>query len=205
MSEDENAGLKEKLRHLQEENADLRAGLQLSQDNLRAMWRVGETEEVRTAESIPEEEAQPESIEEAVRIAESNFSETLVFLESAITSAKDSPFKQPKKVYRALFAMHEVCQEWRKSRSEKVTIGLLEQRFTVKGFKYKPKESMTSTGKWTSEYKAMYEGRKVPIEQHLILGNGGPDTCLRIHFYTDNQKAKYVIAHVGRHKTNTSA
>ena len=205
MAEEENAELKEKLRQLQEENADLRVGLQLSQDNLRAMWRVQEVEEVGTAESAPEEEAEPESIEEAVSVAGANFSETLVFLDSARTSAKDSPFKQPKRVYRALLAMHEVCQEWRKSRKEKMAIGSLEHRFAVKGFKYRPKESITSKGKWASEYEATYRRQKVPIEQHLTLGNGGPDTCLRIHFYTDDDEEKYVIAHVGRHKTNTSA
>jgi hypothetical protein len=101
--------------------------------------------------------------------------------------------------------MHEVCQEWCKSRKEKVAIGLLEQRFAAKGFTYKPKESMTSKGKWAGEYEARYRGQKVPIEQHLALGKGGPDTCLRIHFYADDEEEKYVIAHVGRHKTNKNA
>jgi hypothetical protein len=49
--------------------------------------------------------------------------------------------------------MHEVCKEWRKSRKEKVTIGLLEDRFAAKGFTYKSKESMTSKGKWSGEYE----------------------------------------------------
>ncbi len=204
MWEMENAELKKSLGQLKEENADLRAGLQLSQDNLRAMWHAQEeVEGVGTAEPASEEEA--ESIEEAVRMAQSNLSETLVFLESAVTSAKDSPFKQPKRVSQAFLAMHEVCQEWRKSRKEKVAIGLLEERFAAKGFTYKAKESMTSKGKWADEYEATYRGRKVPIEQHLALGKAGPGTCLRIHFYTDDEGEKYVIAHVGRHKTNTSA
>ncbi len=69
---------------------------------------------------------------------------------------------------------------------------------------YKARESMTSRGKWGEEYEATYQGRKVPIEQHLALGKGKPDACLRIHFYTDEKDQKYVIAHVGRHKTNTS-
>jgi hypothetical protein len=205
MWEAENVELKEKLRQSEEENADLRAGLQLSHDNLRAIWRAQEVEGIGTAEPLPEEEVEPESIEDAVRMAQSNFSETLVFLESAITSAKDSPFKQSKRVSQALLAMHEVCREWRKSRKEKAAIGLIENHFAVKGFKYKPRESMTSKGKWTSEYEAMYRGGKVPIEQHLAIGKGGPDSCLRIHFYTDDEEQKYVIAHVGRHKTNTSA
>jgi hypothetical protein len=205
MWEKENAELKQQLRQLQEENVDLRAGLQVSQDNIRAMWRAQEGEEIGTAEPVPEEEADPESIEEAVKLAQSRFSETLVFLDSAITSAKDSPFKRPKRVSQALLAMHEVCKEWRRSRQEKVAIGPLEQHFEDKGFTYKPRESMTSKGKWSVEYEATYRGRRVPIEQHLALGKGGPDACLRIHFYTDIEENKYVIAHVGRHKTNTSA
>lgn len=203
--EKENTELKEQRRQLQEENVDLRARLQVSQDNIRAMWRAHEVDEIGAAEPLPEEEADPESIEEAVKLAQSKFPETLVFLDSAITSAKDSPFKRPKRVSQALLAMHEVCQEWRKSRQERVAIGLLEQHFEDKGFTYKPRESMTSKGKWSAEYEATYRGRRVPIEQHLALGKGGPDACLRIHFYTDTEENKYVIAHVGRHKTNTSA
>jgi hypothetical protein len=203
MWEKENAELRKTLGQLKDENADLRAGLQLSQDNLRAVWHAQEeVEGIETGEPAPEEG--PESIEEAVRKAQSNFTETLIFLESARTSAEDSPFKQPKRAFQALLAMHEVCQEWRKSRKEKVPIGLLEQRFAAKGFNYKPRESMTSRGKWGGEYEATYQGRKVSIEQHLALGKGGPDTCLRIHFYTDDKEEKYVVAHVGRHKTNTS-
>ena len=205
MMEKENAEIKENLHQLQEDNADLRARLQLSQDNFRAICRAQDFDEIGIAEPVAQEEPEPESNEEAVKIAESTLSETLVFLESATTSAKDSPFKQPKRVYQAFLAMHEVCREWRKSRKEKQAIGLLEHRFSAKGFTYKPKVSMTSTGKWATEYRAMYRGRKVPIDQHLALGKGGPDTCLRIHFYTDETEEKYIIAHVGRHKTNTSA
>jgi hypothetical protein len=205
MWENENAVIKEQLRQLQEENADLRTGLQLTQENFREMWRAQEVEGIGTAEPVPGEDAEPESIEEAVRTARSIFSETLVFLESAITSAKESPFKRPKRVSQALLAMHEVCQVWRKSRRERLAIGPLEQHFADKGFIYKPRESMTSRGKWATEYEATYRGRKVSIEQHLALGKGGPDACLRIHFYTDAEEEKYVIAHVGRHKTNTSA
>jgi hypothetical protein len=205
MSEEENTQLKQKVVQLEAENADLRAGLEISQDNLRAMWRMQESEEVRTAGPVSQEEVEPESVEEAVKIAQSDLAETLIFLESAITSAKDSPFKHPKRVFQALLAMDEVCKEWRRSRRERVAIGLLEQRFSAKGFTYRPKESMTSRGKWANEYEAVYQGRRVSIEQHLALGKGGPDTCLRIHFCTDDAEEKYVIAHVGRHKTNTSA
>jgi hypothetical protein len=205
MWEEENAQLKDKLRQFEEENSDLRGRLQTSQDNIRAMWRAEEVEEGGTAGLEPEEEVEPESVEQAVRLAQAEFPATLVFLESAFTSARDSPYKQPKRVHQALLAMHEVCQAWRRSRREKVGIGSLEQQFEAKGFSYKPRESMTARGKWASEYEATYQGRRVSIEQHLAIGKGGPDTCIRIHFYTDSAEEKYIIAHVGRHKTNTSA
>ncbi|MGC2322664.1 MAG: hypothetical protein WA463_08550, partial [Terriglobales bacterium] len=105
--------------------------------------------------------------------------------------------------YQALSAIHEVCLSWRQSRKTKTPMGTFEQAFSMKGFVYKSRESMTSTGKWANEYEMIYKGQRVSIEPHLALGKGGPDTCLRIHFYTEEEEEKFVIAHVGRHKTNT--
>jgi hypothetical protein len=64
---------------------------------------------------------------------------------------------------------------------------------------------MTSRGKWSEEYETTFNGHRVSIEPHLALGKGGPDTCLRIHLNVDEDRERFVIAHVGRHKTNTSA
>lgn len=205
VADDENSGLSIQLKAARLENDNLRANLQLSQENLRAVWRTNEDRrDIVSTETLPEEtEVEPSSVEEAVHSARTHFSDTLVFQESAVESARESPFKQPKKVYQALLAMHEVCQSWRQSRSTKTPIGSPEQGFASKGFTYKARESMTSKGKWADEYAMTYRGNRVSIEQHLALGKGGPDTCLRIHFYTDEREQKYVIAHVGRHKTNT--
>lgn len=102
MFEKENGELNEKLKQVQEENSDLRARLQLSQDNLRAIWRTQEVEAIGAAEPLPQEEVEPDSVEETVRKARSGFTETLAFLDSAFSSAQDSPFKQPKRVSQAL-------------------------------------------------------------------------------------------------------
>lgn len=206
VADEENALLREKLNRLQEENADGKARLQLSQENLRAVWQAHEDGPHRgEAEPLPEESTEQESLEDVVRNATSSYASTLVFLDSATSSAQHSPFKQPKRAAQALLAMHEVCQAWRQSRRDKIAIGPLEQHFVAKGFVYKPRESMTSKGKWAEEYETTYHGRKVSIEQHVAVGKGGPDTCLRIHFYTDEKEEKFIVAHVGRHKTNTSA
>lgn len=205
IADDENSGLRDQLKSARLENDGLRANLQLSQENLRAVWRTNEDRrDTAPTQTLPEDsEPEPGCVEEAVCSAQTAFSDTLIFQESAVESARESPFKQPKKVYQALLAMHEVCQSWRQSRSTKTAIGSPEQSFASKGFTYKARESMTSKGKWADEYETTYRGNRVSIEQHLALGKGGPDTCLRIHFYTDDKDQKYVIAHVGRHKTNT--
>jgi len=203
LADKEISALQMQFQAARQENESLRANLQLLQENLQAVWRTQEDRRGITTVESPPEEPEPVSVAEAVRLGQTQFPDTLAFQESALESALESPFKQPKKVYLALLAMHEVCQSWRQSRKTRTPIGSPEQSFAKKGFVYKARESMTSKGKWGDEYEMLYEGNRVSIEQHLALGKGGPDTCLRIHFYPDESTGKYVIAHVGRHKTNT--
>ena len=67
---------------------------------------------------------------------------------------------------------------------KRTAIGRLEDQFSERGFTYRAHESETSmAGKMGDERKLLYQGKKVPIEKHLALGKGGPDTCLRIYFY----------------------
>jgi len=205
LSEVEMKQLRGNLERLTKENDDLKAGLQLSQENLKTMWQAQEQNGETATEVLPAaEDPDVETVRQAVEIAQSKFRAALSLQHSAFESAGDSPFKQPKKVLQALEAMYEVCLGWRRSRQTKSVEGPWEQQFSKRGLIYKAKESVTSKGKWGEEYEMLYGGKKVSIEQHLALGNGGPDTCLRIHFYADADSGKFVVAHVGRHKTNTS-
>ena len=204
LASSENSELLERNNRLRQENDLLKASLELAIENFRAMHQSQGEAEAAASEAAPEEIGEePKSIEEAVTMAKDEYGQTLVVQDTAIDSARNSPFVQYKKVYQALLAMHEVCLAWRLSRKTKTPMGSFEHAFAQKGFDYKPRESMTSRGKWGNEYETSYKTQRVSIEQHLALGKGGPDTCLRIHFYTDEQEEKFVIAHVGRHKTNT--
>jgi hypothetical protein len=40
---------------------------------------------------------------------------------------------------------------------------------------------------------------------HITIGAKSPDRCLSIHMHWDEAKRRVVIAHVGRHKTNTKS
>ena len=202
LADKENEELRKQNDHLLEENKALKGSLELAQENFRAIGQsLAEAEPLEVAAQEPGSEL--ESVEGAVLAAKERFGDTLLVVDSALDSARESPFMQCRKAYQALSAIHEVCLSWRQSRKTKTPMGTFEQAFSMKGFVYKSRESMTSTGKWANEYEMIYKGQRVSIEPHLALGKGGPDTCLRIHFYTDEEEEKFVIAHVGRHKTNT--
>lgn len=206
IADKENADLKKYNSDLREENASLRSNLQLARENFRAIGQIQAGSESPDEKILLEgEDAEIGSIEEAVLRAKSEFEDTIIVLDAAVDSAQISPFKQYKKAYLALVAIHEVCLSWRDSRKSRTPMGPFEQAFSAKGFTYKPKESATSTSKWAEEYEITYQGKRTSIAQHLAIGKGGPDTCLRIHFFLDEPEQKFVVAHVGRHKTNTKS
>lgn len=144
------------------------------------------------------------SVKEAVEFAADKFKESLIFLDSAFDSAKDSPFKRPDKVYQALEAINEVCMEWRIALERNESMGQSwVEAFRDRGFNYKDDVSMTSKGKYEDDYYFNYDGQRLLFEQHITEGAKQPDKCFSIHMYRDENKRKVVIGHVGRHLTNT--
>ena len=63
--------------------------------------------------------------------------------------------------------------------------------------------SQTSKSKWGDDYSFAYKDKIQIFEWHVTLGAGAADTCASIHFLPDPDCGKLVIAHVGRHLTNT--
>ena len=207
LASQENEELLKRNGALREENALLNANLALAHENFRAISQTLEVDDVAAHSGSAHLHdgflLEPKSVEEAVVAAKESFGSTLVIQDSALDSARDSPFKQFSKVQQALLAMHEVCLTWRSARKKRAPMGTFEAAFQSKGFEFKPRESTTARGKWGDEYEMTYASKRVSIEPHLALGKGGPDTCLRIHFFIDEDQDKFVVAHVGRHKTNT--
>ena len=206
IAEEENSKLREENASLKLRNEELENDLQTAKTNLATMWADAQASrgEVETQSAIPNEPT-PKSVREAVDMATEKFGDTLLFLKSAYSSADESPYSQPDRVLQALLAMDEVCKVWRESKKNRKSMGSFEDAFIARECEYKAKESMTSKGKWGEEYEVTYKGSKASIEQHLALGKGSPTSCLRIHFLLDEGEGKFVIAHVGRHKTNTKS
>jgi hypothetical protein len=146
--------------------------------------------------------AVPTNVEEAVRQAEAR-AKSVRYLPSAHSSASDSPYKQPERVQEALAALEEVASIWAESVGSGKAGGSVRQLFKARGFEYADDVSQTSKSKWGSEYIATYNGQDLDISPHITIGAKQADTCLSIHWAWHKDEKVALVAHVGRHKTNT--
>lgn len=177
---------------LKAENENLRA-------NQSVLFAFSEPTEDEEDGEAPTERA-PTSVCEAVDFAEKDCPH-LLFLDSSRSSAEASPFKRPQEVYEALLIMNKVAGVWAKNRGG----GDLRQMLKEAGLGKRISNfvSQTSKGKWREDYTFTYRDKPSLFEWHVTLGAGAADTCASIHFLPDPELGKLVIAHVGRHLTNT--
>lgn len=188
---------------LQRERDRLKSDL----DAQRAAWaEVQQTMAAGDAdvgETLTKEKVRFKTVAEAVTQAKKDFSKSLVFLESAIESAKDSPYKDPDRVYELFEALALVADEWKEKK------GRLGRSWgdalSDLGFDYAERVSQTSKGKWSDDYKFLYKGKKRLFEKHITIGAKQADKCLSVHWYRDVDDHVLVIGHCGRHLTNTSS
>lgn len=151
----------------------------------------------------PTEPPEPEPIKnvlKAVKMAEEDFKKTMVFHERAIESAAESIYKSPERVYQLFEALDEICTKWKTDGNPGDT---WKSVLAKKGFDYKQDISMTTKGKYGEEYFRKYKGNRVSIAEHVTLGKGGPETCLSVHFWRDEENQTLLIGHCGKHLTNT--
>ncbi|WP_355284333.1 hypothetical protein [Methylobacterium sp. EM32] len=176
-------------------------GLKAENENLRQNANLDfsyfeEVEDLPT-EEIPERD--PKSVQEAVTFAGEDFSNVEILI-SAFDAASKSPFVRPKEVYEALSIMSAVCTKWSENRTNNVTQMLREAGL---GRRVTSFISSTTESKHGDEYTFNYNGTRTLFEPHITLGSGSANTCLSIHYILDEDKACFVVAHIGRHLTNT--
>ncbi|HZZ79967.1 MAG TPA: hypothetical protein VFE62_15720 [Gemmataceae bacterium] len=150
----------------------------------------------------PAPRAPVSSVAEAVNRAAADFVSTIVFLPSAIESAKESPYRWPDRVYSLFQALDELTRKWQQSGS----IGSgWHAALKPKGFDYSEFISPTAKGKFGDEYTFQFEGKSVMCEHHVTIGARSADTCISIHWYRDEPKKRLIIGWCGRHLTNTQS
>ena len=122
--------------------------------------------------------------------------------DSAFESAKDSPFKDPERVYELFEALALVASDWRE---KKGNLGRSwNDAIADLGFDLRDRVSSTSKGKYADDYKFKYKGQRRLFEKHITIGGKQADKCLSVHWYRDDDDLVLAIGHCGRHLTNTS-
>lgn len=203
---DDLIAMEDKLKSAEASNAELLKENETLRENSMAMsshagWNVAAQPISPLPESTPELDT-PNSVLEAVRIADARPT-NVRFLPSAHASAAESPYRHPERVLQALTAIEEVASIWAESVDSGKPGGSLRQLFKKRGFDYADDVSQTSRGKWGSEYVADYNGQQLDISPHITIGAKQPDSCLSIHWAWNKAEKAAVVAHVGRHKSNT--
>jgi hypothetical protein len=148
-------------------------------------------------------EADPTSVEEAVRFAKERFAEDLVILNSASDSSRACSFGKPDKAYRALRALADCAAERREAREQgRRLVGMEEWIKCQDGcswLDYKPNESGTTMSLFGDERTFLYRGKMIPMPRHLAIGANSARGTLRIHFEEDEDTGQFVVGYVGDH------
>ena len=177
------------------ENQTLRQNL----DALLGAQTAPKTIEVTPPQNDSDE---PASVLDAVQRARA-LTKHLHFLPTAFESASNSPYRTPSRALEALLAVEEVTSLWATNLAGGKSPGPFKTLFKQRGFDYKDDVSQTSKGKWSDEYIASFNDQAIDISPHITIGAKQADTCLSVHMYWDKPSAQVIVAHVGRHKTNT--
>ena len=188
---------------------ELREGLDAANEEVAALraqiaskWIPPMDERAAERATEIDDRPEPKNVLEAVQDAQRRTSH-VIYLPEALESARESPYKQPDKVFSALLAIDDVAGRWAEQMAGGPNIGARRDAFRKCGFDYKEDISQTAEGKWGTEYTYPYEGKRIVFAPHITIGAKSADRCISIHMHWDEAKRKVVVAHVGRHKTNT--
>lgn len=190
----------ESIANLRSENKNLKDNQQV----FLSSRMDGETDEV---DGPGDDVATPvDSVESAVEYARQNFP-NLIILPSALDSAKNSPFQRPDEIVSALRDLDEIAVVSAEQKKVRGSGGDILQHLKTRGWGKRSSMHISNTSRTTyrSDYEFEYGGRRQLFEPHITLGSGAPNSCASIHFLLDQGSGKIVVAHVGRHLTNTKS
>jgi hypothetical protein len=187
----------EKIHELEAENANLRA-------NQQVLFSGALTPD--DPEPSPGDELiSVSSVADAVELAAKR-SRNVEFLDTAYSSATESPFQRPFDIFRALIDLDEIVDAWRTQRDERGSGGDLLQHLRDHGWGKRSSMHISDTtlGRFGRHYEFEYQGKKQLFEPHITIGARDPNSCASIHFIFDQQREKIIVGHVGKHLPNTS-
>ena len=144
------------------------------------------------------------SVSEALIASTKKFT-NLEVLDSALSAAKNSPFRRPQDIFQALSDLASAAEDWKGLRVRDGQGGDIFEHIRVHGGgrRVRSRISDTTRGLNGTKYTFNYRGERRLFEPHITLGSGDANSCASIHFIFDNERAVFVVAHVGRHLPNT--
>lgn len=169
-------------------------GLRFHKDDLAGFLKPGD----EPPETVPR------NVREAVEQARAVFRAFLSFHKTALSSAADSPYREPEKAFRALRLLAKFGEARREAIQAKRAVQPLAEWFErnkrdAPWLSYAANESESTMNECGAERTIVVDGLKVPLERHLKIGVGNANEHLRIYFEMLDGDDHIVVGHVGRH------
>ena len=196
-----NAGLQADRRALDGERDELRDELSLSRDMERT-WRDSYVEAKAAGAGGPgEPPAQPETVNDAVALAERSFPDQIVFALNS-KSDKNSRFQKPNEVFDALAWLATVYRERRSRPGRRPDFDRLLKE-ACSGWSYKPGQTEVTREQFIDWYTATLDGVSYDLSHHLAKGNSrDPRSTIRIAFAWDDERRQVIVGFIGLHQRN---
>ncbi|HEX3610592.1 MAG TPA: hypothetical protein VHU88_02800 [Sporichthyaceae bacterium] len=137
------------------------------------------------------DEPTPESVLEAVRIAQERCTH-LVFLDEAFTAAAVSEYHDPERVLANLLLMEQIGAEWASGELPGGPDDAFKQRCS--GYHAGLHEAQVPMA---DLFRRTFQDREVTLGPHIARGHGSPASVLRIYWYVDVTRKQILIGHVG--------
>ena len=194
-----------KLEEAEESNGQLRQQIADLETKVRSQqWHLNNANQtVRQAESVPPEEAAPESLFEFVDCVSSQFGDRLELASNAEKTLKKSPYED---VSRAWKAFNLLGTHFHSAFTGQLPMpeAISAMRAEVDG-KYSANNSGITAGKCVG-YERIHGGKKSTLDKHIQLGTArDPRFCFRIYFEWEPELEKIIILHAGEHLDTTTS
>ncbi|MGO2941279.1 MAG: hypothetical protein ACTIDO_03160, partial [Brevibacterium aurantiacum] len=135
----------------------------------------------------------PSTVREAVERAKMEAKRT-VFLDEALTSAQESRYGDPGRVFDDLHLIDAIAQDWAAGELSEGPHMAFKRRCSA----YRDGIGQLASTKYASDYERQFEDQNFLLEPHIARGIGSVTAILRIYMYFDTERKRIIVGHVGR-------
>lgn len=188
-------------RALDDEASRLKDELARSRE-MQETWRLSYVSAMASTGGAPgETPAEPDSVAEAVALAERSFPDRLAFALNS-KSEKNSPFQKPDEVFDVLAWLATDYHARRTGPGSAPDFDRLLKE-ACSGWSYKAGQTEVTREQFAPWYATQHDGKQYDLLHHLAKGNSrDPKSTIRIAFAWDDERRHVVVGYIGRHQRN---